>query len=300
MPIETSLAALLLVATLGIGAYWDWRRREVDDRLWVVAGLGATALGGYAAAGVGPLALGLWLLLGAFVLQHMLPWDVPLERLSERLPGAIEAGFYVVVGLVLLAEGWTHGLGPAGLPLTVVSVFVSVLAARVLFELGVLYGGADAKALMVAGLILPLFPDPWVPLPTSATSILGIYPFTLTMLMDAALFAVVVPLGLAGLNLRRGSFEWGRAFTSFRLAVADLPHRFVWVRDPTFHPDDDADVGSSEEDEAMRARQARELAAAGVTEIWVTPQLPFVVFLWAGAVAGILLGNLLFDLLAVL
>ena len=289
-----------MVATLGVGAYFDWRFREVHDALWIVAGIGAALLGAVVEAPRGATALLLWGLVSVLVLEHVLPWDVPVERHAPALPGLIEAGAYIVVGIVLGVVGVTGGIGPSGLPLEVLAVFLSVLIARALFEAGVLYGGADAKAIMVAGLALPVFLTPLVPLPSSATAILAVYPFSLTLLMDAALLAVAVPIGLALRNARRGTFEWGRGFTGYRLPVRELPDRFVWLRDPTFRVDPETEVATSEEDTALRRRQAAELLSRGVHEVWVTPQLPFIVFLWAGAVAGVLVGNLLFDLLALL
>ncbi|HYK93431.1 MAG TPA: A24 family peptidase C-terminal domain-containing protein [Thermoplasmata archaeon] len=300
LPPETALGALLLAVTLGLGAYWDWRQREVDDRLWLGAGVVGIVLGAVVESGRGLAPLLLWLVVGGFVLQHVVPWDVPIERRSDAAPGIIEAAMYVGVTLVLLLSGLTLRIGPTGLPVEVIAVYLSVLIARALFEFGVLYGGADAKAIMVAGLIVPLDMAPLVSLPSTATAILGFYPFTLTLLMDAALLAVVVPLGLAVRNALHGGFGGIRGFTGYRLPVRELPNRFVWLRDPTFHIDPESDVATTEEDVALRTRQARELERQGVREVWVTPQLPFIVFLFAGALAALAVGNLLFDLFALL
>ena len=275
-------------------------RREVDDYLWLGAGLLGVALGGVLEASRGWEPLLLWGLVGGFVLQHVVPWDVPLEKHSDAAPGIAEAGIYTGVSVALIVAGLTTPIGPTGLPLEVIAVYLSVLIARALFEFGVLYGGADAKAIMVAGLIIPLDATPLLPLPSAATAILGYYPFTLTLLMDAALLAAVVPIGLAVRNLSHGGMDGLRGFTGYRLPVAELPHRFVWLRDPTFHIDPESDVETTEEDVALRTRQARELTERGVREVWVTPQLPFVVFLFAGAVTAILAGNLLFDVFALL
>ncbi len=299
-PLETSVAALLLVATLAYAAYRDWTTREVGDSVWLVAGLLGAGLGAVVEAPRGGPAFVLWLLVAAFVVEHVVPWDVPLERVSDILPGLVEVALYGAVGAVLVVTGLMLGLGPAGVPVEVVAVYVSVVVARVLFELGVLYGGADAKAIMIAGLLLPLYATPLVALPANATAILSVYPFTLTLLMDAALFAVVIPLGLAARNLYRGTFELGRGFTTFRMAVSELPYRFVWLREPGLSIEENEDVETTEEDIQLRTRQAEELTRRGIREVWVTPQLPFIVFLWAGAVAALVVGNLLFDLLALL
>ncbi len=294
--VETTLAALVLVGAFGYAAIRDWVSREVDDHVWLISALAGAVLGALVQLPNGAVPLLFWLLVAAFVVEHVVPWDVPVERLSPTLPGLIEASLYGIIGVTLVIGGLSLGIRAGGVPVEVVAVYLSVVAARALFEFGVLYGGADAKAIMVAGLLVPLFAEPFLPVPGGAAAILAFYPFTLTLLMDAALFAIVVPVGLALRNLLRGDFELAHGFTGFKIPVAELPHRFVWLRDPTFHPDEETNVETSEEDRALRERQARDLAGRGVREVWVTPQLPFIVFLLAGAVAGLLLGNLLFDL----
>lgn len=297
----TAAAGVVLVATFLYAAFRDWKVREVDDVVWVPAALVGAALGFGALTLSSGAAVVSWLLVSAFVVQHLVPWDVRLEKVSENLPGVVEIVLYAGVGLVLLGIGLLVGVGNSALPVIAIAAYLSVLFARALFEFGVLYGGADAKALMVAGLLLPVDATPLVHLPSAALGLLGYYPFPLTLLMDAALFAVAIPLLLAARNLGRGDFEFPKGFTSYRLPVAELPRRFVWLRDPTFHRGEESDEAeTSEEDQRIRERQARELTADGVRVVWVTPQVPFVVLLAAGAVAGVVAGNLLFDLFAVL
>jgi prepilin signal peptidase PulO-like enzyme (type II secretory pathway) len=284
---------------LAYAAWSDWKTREVPDRLWeIMAAVGAVT-GFFAFGTTGPVAGVLWILVSLFVLQHLLPWDVPLERLRPWLPGVVEVGLYVGTFLVLAIAWLRTGLGPNGLTVPVVAVFASVLIARVMFEVGLLYGGADAKALMVAGLLVPLDAAPLVALPATAATILSIYPFALDLIMNAALLSLAIPIGLAFHNLRKGEFEFPRGILGFRIPVVELPERFVWLKDPTFRRESE-EAETSEEDRKIRERQSRELAASGAREVWVTPQLPFVVLIAAGAGAAVVAGNLLFDLFAVL
>ncbi len=296
-----SLAETVLILGLIYGAYADLRRREVSDTLWVALGIVGALLGLLDALSHGLSDALLWLVVSGFVLEHMVPWDAALARRSENLPGLIEIALYLGVGALLAIEGLLNGIGPNGLPLTVLAVYAGVLFARALFEVGVLYGGADAKALMVAGLLVPLDAIPLLALPPSATTILSIYPFTVSLLMDAAIFSAGVPIYLALLNAVRGEFEFPRAFTGFRIPVDELADRYVWLKDPTFNRDAEEEaVETTADDVALRRRQQAELRARGITRVWVTPQLPFIVFLAAGAIAAVVAGNLIFDLVALL
>jgi preflagellin peptidase FlaK len=178
-----------------------------------------------------------------------------------------------------------------------VAVVVSAFLARGLFEAGVLYGGADAKALMIAGLLIPLDPVPYLSVPPPAAALLAYYPFALNLLMDAALFSAAIPVALALRNAFRGEFEFPRSFVGYTVPVEELPRRFVWLRDPTFQRDE-GEPDTAEGDLAMRVRQMETLSARGVTRVWVTPQLPFVILLLAGAIGALLVGNLVFDVAA--
>ncbi|MFI5418769.1 MAG: A24 family peptidase C-terminal domain-containing protein [Candidatus Lutacidiplasmatales archaeon] len=260
-------------------------------------------MGGLYLSPDGPFALGLWAMIALFVLQHLLPWDTALERRVAWAPDAVEIVLYAGVGAVLVLAALARGISDSGVPVGVIAVFASVLLARALFELGILYGGADAKALMVAGLLVPLFPHPlWTPTANAGT-LLTFYPFALSLLMDAALFSLVVPVALLVKNLRAGDFVFPRAFTGFMIDVEELPDRFVWLKDPTFERvlgEDEEEPETSEDDRRLRERQRDELRSRGVRRVWVTPQIPFLVLLTAGAVGAVLAGNVIFDILALL
>lgn len=296
--VDPVLAARLAVLGFGFSAaaVLDLRSREVDDRLWQLLGVVGVVLGGVALGpgGSGPVLL--WLAVGAFALEHLFPWDDALGSRGERYATAIEAGVYVGAILLIGTAVSRWGLGPSAVPLGVVALLATVVLARGLFELGVLYGGADAKAVIVAGVLVPLLSRPLVPAGPSSGLLLGVLPFAITLLTNAALFSMAVPIALALRNLRRGEFRFPGGFTGYSLPVALLPRRFVWVRDPAVGEDGlKDDVESSAEDTARRTRLSAELVARGVRRVWVSPQIPFVVLLAAGAFAGVLFGNLLLD-----
>ncbi|MCI4331191.1 MAG: hypothetical protein L3K19_05020 [Thermoplasmata archaeon] len=297
------LGGMLVVGGLAYAAWKDWRTREVSDRLWQLLAAAGALLGLVVVAPGGWLPEVLWLLVSGLVLEHLIPWDEWVEGWSESLPGALEVSAYVGLLAVLGYASFRVGVGTEGVPVIVLAVYVGVVLGRGLFELGVLYGGADAKAVIVVALLLPIDGHPLLPVPPAAALGLSIYPFALTLVMDAALLGAAVPIGLAVRNIARGEFSFPQGFTGYMLAVSDLPHRFVWLRDPTFRSaltEEELAVETAAEDQALRARQSKELEASGVARVWVTPQIPFVILLAAGAVAAVLWGNLVFDLAALL
>jgi len=287
----------LLVGGFGYAAYSDLCTREVTDRLWQVLGILGWVLGAAWLAPGGPLPLGLWLLVGGLTIQHMFPWDDLLGERFERYADVIEGVAYALVILVVVVAAFHWGVGASAVPLAVLALLATVLFARGLFELGVLYGGADAKALMIAGLLVPLFSTPLLPQSASVALLLTVLPFPVNLLVDAAVLSLVVPIGIAARNVARGEFRFPRGFSGYMIPVRELPHRFVWLKDPLLAEEEDA-AETSEEDREIRVRAARDLEAKGVERVWVTPQIPFVVLLALGAIAALLAGNLLLDLFA--
>ena len=292
--------AVVLVSGLVLASYQDLKDREVSDGVWQALGLVGAAVGVVALWG-NPLAVALWVLVSLWALEHLFAWDTPLERISERLPGWIEVAVYVGVFAAIIVCAVEFGVGGSGVPIAIIGVAGAILLARGLFEVGVLYGGADAKALMIAGLLIPIDAAPlWSP--PVASALLAYYPYAITVLIDAALFAIVVPIAIAVRNVSTHEFEFPRGFTGYTIPVDELPRRYVWIKDPMFsgNSDEDPEPQTTEEDRALRQRQAEELTKKGVTRVWVTPQLPFILWILAGTVAALVAGNLLFDLISAL
>jgi archaeal preflagellin peptidase FlaK len=302
----TSAAEAVAAATLVAGLVWasatDLKEREAPDAVWQILAVAGVVIGLVVAWGTGTGAVLLWVLVSVLVLEHLFNWDERLEGRGRLRAWQIEAALYVGVGLVLLytlIDASSSVSLSAAAP--ALAVYVTVLFARGLFEARVLYGGADAKALMTAGLLIPFWTMPLLPLPSSATAVLVYLPFAFSMLLNAALLALSIPIAIAIRNLVHREFEFPRGFVSYKIPVAELPQRFVWLRDPTFSADPEVeDVETAEEDRQLRIRQMQDLEARGVRRVWVTPQVPFIVVLAVGAGATLLAGNLILDLFALI
>jgi len=295
---DAAWAVLLL--GLAYAAYTDLTTREAPDGLWSILGAAGLILGTIDLWPEGLVAVGAWVLVGALILQHFVPWDIPLERYAPALPGIVEIGAYIAVGAGLAYGAYHLGFGPSGIPVEALAAYVAVLFARTLFELGLLYGGADAKALIAAAALIPIDPGTLWSVPFGSARVATILPGPFTLLMNAAILTAVIPLALALRNLSRHEFEGFASFLGFRIPVAELPEHFVWVKDPVFGDTsgEEGSVETTEEDIALRRRQRDELQAQGIDRVWVTPQLPFLLFFFLGALGMVLAGNLLFDLLA--
>jgi len=299
-PVWLDLGAFVLLAGLGVAAVLDARTREVPDGLWQVLGVVGALGGAVVVAPDGWVPLALWALIVGLALEHMFPWDAKCGGTIGKWADVIELVAYLGVTVIVGVGVFRLGLGSGGVPPVAVALLVTVIIARLLFEGGVLYGGADAKALIVAGVLLPLFPVPWLEVPANAQLFTSYVPFAVNLLMDAAVLSAVVPIAVAIRNLRRGEFSLRSGFTTYTIPVAELPRKYVWIRDAAYptDPDEEEAIETSAQDREWRAKAARELAARGVTRVRVGPQLPFIVLMAGGAVGALLIGNWIIDLLA--
>ncbi|MFY9717212.1 MAG: hypothetical protein WAK40_04690 [Thermoplasmata archaeon] len=291
------VAVAALLAGFTLAAIADLRRREVSDHLW--QGMGAVGLiaGAVAVSPGGLLPIALWLLVGGVTLEHLAGWDLWFGARWEAHADLLELAAYVGAIAVVALAAVRYGIGASGVPWAVVAVLAIVVLARGLFELKVLYGAADAKALMIAALLVPVFPMPWLYAPTTVATALAYVPFPISLLTNAALFSIAVPVVLAVRNARRGEFSVPEGFMGYSLPVRELPRRFVWVKDPAVPPTGEEDADTTEEDDRRRAELARTLRAKGIDRVWVTPQVPLVAVMAFGALAALLAGNLLLDLM---
>lgn len=294
-----AVGVVLMVGGFAYAAWSDWREREVTDALWQALGIAGFVLGFAAVAPGGALPIALWAVVGVFVLQHLFAWDVRLGPRWEEYADIIELVLYIAVVAVVGVAVFRFGLGTQTVPVAVAAVLVSVLFARGLFEAGILFGGADAKALMIAALLVPMFPSPLFAQPASIAPVTTVIPFAVNVLMNSALFSVAVPVILLVRNARAKELHGLSSFIGYSIPVDELPRKFVWLRDPTFGSsrEEEIEVETSEEDRKRREKIAEDLTRRGVKRVWVTPQVPFLVVMACGIVGALLAGNILFDLL---
>ncbi|WP_228369350.1 A24 family peptidase [Candidatus Nitrososphaera gargensis] len=220
---------------LSIGAYYDLKTREVNDRLWMVFG----------AAGL-----------------VLYPW--------EYVSGAT-----------------------ADVQMILVSVSLTAAIAVALYRYS-FFGGADAKALMAISAIMPVYYSP---------STFYVHPITgIMVLTNAVLFAMAVPLYNALSNLVRVT-RGGRIFEGF-----DEP---VWrkvlacfVGAPSIgqkcHHSAIECAADEKKKFSFRLNNDEAFSKDGCHSripangpVWLSQNLPFLVFLLAGFLAAMLFGDLL-------
>lgn len=307
-----AFAATRLVVGAGfltVAAFLDVRDRRVADPLWIAMGT------------VGLLGLALdiattyywwnqWLLAGSAALlfyavfygKPLLDEDgVHLRPLRLLLLAAAAAAWF---GAVLLPNPVDTMFLPAGARVISVpelaTVPVMILLYQLFYHVGLLRGGADAKAMMALTLLVPLYPDasplPLLAIPARVQSVMQLlFPFSLTILVNAAILFLAVPVGYLVLNAARHEVEFPQALFGTKASLDAFPDH-VWLMErinrsgeriavlfPSHRMDQDEEIAK--------------LKAAGADRVWVQPQVPFMVPLLIGFLLAFVVGNLMLSFL---
>ena len=210
--------------------------------------------------------------------------DLRTREVSDKLWILFSA-----IGVAIGVYEYLYGSLTQELLMILLSFGITTAISVALYRFG-FFGGADAKALIVISILLPL---------TTASS--TIHPFTgIIILTNAALITAFLAISYAIRNLvmiSRGEkifigFEseplWKKVaavFLGFRVRDASK-HKFL--------------LSLEENAEGVRRfrfsllREEDEFVKEG--DVWVTPGIPFIVFLTAGLFVTILAGDLLMTM----
>jgi len=171
-------------------------------------------------------------------------------------------------------------------------IFVPVMIGLmyVLFQMRLIFGGADAKALMSLAVLAPFQPVIGE-FPLLGTSFM---PFPWTIFSNAVIMFLIIPLSLFFLNLAQRHVEFPYMFLGYRMSVSKAREKFVWPLEKrvdgkkkfTYMP---THFDTDEEWESFEQQ--------GISEVWVTPKIPFMIPLLAGYICSFLVGDLLSSLM---
>jgi len=185
---------------------------------------------------------------------------------------------------------------------------VVLLAVLFFFEMAwrfrLLHGGADAKAMMLAALIIPSWYG--MPFPTHSTPIPTAMPPALSLMIWAGLAFLLLPIIMLARNIKAGDAgNLKMAWHSFRIRLEDIPNNQVWLLEQMV---DTADGERRIEISMRPMRGSRsetdveavlaELAEAGSEKAWVTAKYPFLLFVFPAIIPLVIWGDPVSTILA--
>ncbi|MEM0343474.1 MAG: A24 family peptidase C-terminal domain-containing protein [Thermoplasmata archaeon] len=282
----------LAVAVFSYASVLDWRTRRIGNKYWVLlTGAGVALIPVQIVIDDRPLWYAVTLLPVLAILIDVYSEFKEGTALAKLAPIA-SYGFAVASVLCLGIVYWNEpGFG------SYIAVPAMILLIVVLYMLDVVRGGADAKALIALSVLFPVRPliGP-LPLMYSASAAVDSWlPFSFIVLFNASVFTLLVPLALLLRNALTGNMRLPYALVGYLTDAATLKGKHVWLMEHMTERGHEMHMRPrrSEDLEA----EASKLIEAGHARVWVTPKIPFVVFLLASIVFTVVLGNLLVLLL---
>ncbi len=223
--------------------------------------------------------------------------DIKTRRVSNNVWLVMLTGtiFFVVYDIS------TYGV--VYLPRLFISAAFIFAFVYILFQLGI-FGGADAKSLIVLSIILPIYPELQAygdvfPLNKPLIDL-----FAFGIFGNAVLLTVVVPIGLALYNIIKTGLHIDNPlyiFIGYKAKISELADKHIKLiqsfdvinGEVKFH----FKRGGVEIDEKLIS-ELKDLSEKGLikNEIWVTPGLPFMIPITFGFFVAVFYGDLITEL----
>ncbi|MFQ5884990.1 MAG: A24 family peptidase C-terminal domain-containing protein [Thermoplasmata archaeon] len=287
---------------LGFAAISDVRTRRVPNRVWILLGL----------VGFIILAWDLqqrfqasWVHYLIFIPAGVLFFEVYIDRdpiIDDEGFHFVPLAFllYGLTVVVLIAQVFLLWGNPEQMHLfyQLLTIPIMIIVAHILYQTGLLRGGADAKALMSLAVLAPFYPMfygfPLVSMSAGVADIMSIaFPFALVILMNSAILMIFVPLVFLAINARRRDLEFPQCLVGYKVSLNKFP-RFTWLMERV--EEGKLRVVLLPRRGGDQKREVRVLLEMGRDKAWATPQLPFMVPMFFGFLISFLVGNLILGL----
>lgn len=193
----------------------------------------------------------------------------------------------VIIGAALIIIQYISGEPCNWFQLLFIPVIVAIV--YVLYYIGLLFGGADAKAIMSLSILVPFWPTLYdFPLHPS------VMPFTWTIFSNSIVMFTLIPPAFLIYNIIKGEVELPFALFGYKMDTETAKKKFVW---PLEKIDSRGKRLVMVPEDFDCTKHIEELERFGLKRIWVTPKIPFMVPLLVGFIISFIYGDIVFSLL---
>ena len=223
------------------------------------------------------------LVVGTVILSYASFTDIKTRRASNML--------WVILGsvgaLLLLIQHFTVGFDNI-LYLIFIPIMIGLM--YVLFQMRLIFGGADAKALMALAILIPLEPA-ILSFPLFRGSPM---PFSWVVFSNSIILFLFIPLSMLVFNIAKRTVTFPYCLLGYKMSIEKAKETFVWPLEKIV--DGKRKFAYMPKDFDVE-EELEEFEKNGIAEIWVTPKIPFMIPLLAGFICSFVLGDILFYLI---
>lgn len=227
------------------------------------------------------------LIIGVSILFYASYTDIKTRRASNLL--------WLIMGiagcLILAVEYFNGGLEGKEIQLIFIPIMIGLV--YLLFQLRLIFGGADAKALMAIAILVPLQPMIY-DLPIWGKSYM---PAVWTIFSNSIILFLLIPISLFFYNIGKKNIKLPYCFIGYKMSVKKAREKFVWPlekivdgKSKFVYMPKDFDVDN----------EFDEFEKQGIKEIWVTPKIPFMIPLLGGFIVAFIFGDILYYLMNII
>jgi len=281
----------IAVVVLGYASVRDVKDRRVPNAPWLIlAIIGLVLVPVQISVDNMPLEYALVLVPILAILADVY-WDAGEGSRLARWGPYVKYAF-AIVALVALGYYWsTDSYFQYLLAAPIMMLFVVVL-----YMADVIRGGADAKALISLAILFPRYPIlgglPWLDGAGGTGQLF--FPFSFVILINAAIFTALLALVFLAKNVAVGDRRFPQALLGYRVETSKLKGKHVWLMERI--EDGTNKVYSRPRSEEDLEHEIALLNEAGLTKVWITPKIPFIVPMLASLIFSTVVGNLVFLL----
>jgi preflagellin peptidase FlaK len=224
---------------------------------------------------------------GISILAYACYTDIKIRRAPNVL-------WLILGGLGVILLGAEFFLTNRLFDYTIYLVFIPVIIGivYVFFQLRLIFGGADAKAIMAIAILVPFqplffgFPVYYSPMP-----------FSWVIFSNSIVIFLFVPLSLFVYNLIKRDIRFPHCFLGYRMPLKKAKEKFVWPLERIVdgHKRFSYVPHSFESDDVYE-----DFEEIGLKHIWVTPKVPFMIPLFFGFICSFVIGDLLFTIMEII
>lgn len=277
---------------LGYASCTDLKTRRVDDKVWIIMGfIGFLILiGQFCSENRNPVYyitfIPIMLLFLSFFLETSEKTELRKGKISRKI------WFPLCFAGVIVFVYQIYTLRFDAFFLQILTIPLIMLFAFLLYNLRLLFGGADAKALITIALLTPFYPH-WKPF-LGYFLVPDLWPFPIVVLTNAVILSLIIPIIFLFYNTARKDFHFPLSFLGYKMDIDSVEKKFVWPLEKIKN-EKIIKVFLPKKDENTK-EEVRKLKEAGVKRIWVTSKIPFMLPLFAGFIASFLIGDIMFRI----